>query len=291
MSSRTGGRIPGTPAAGLARAGRAKTTTGAAHPRSVAPANGAVRPHRRGLPESQGWCAACGARHTTPTSGPAADRRPGHRAPSGRDARLARGSDPGRGGAAGMAARVRLTGDHPHGVAGMGRECGSRATTPTGLRGWQRECGSRATTPTLCFGATPRWCCGAAPRWCSDVTPTWCRDASRTWCRDVTPASCWDAIPTWWPGGAVPAWWSAAPAGAQPARSCAGVRRPSCARSRRVGPALARASALPHPRPERETAADHPVPDAARVGPLPGGAAQAPAVEADAAQVGLTAAA
>jgi hypothetical protein len=234
-----------------------------------------------GLPESQGWCAACGARHTTPTSGPAADRRPGHRAPSGRGARLARGSDPGRGGAAGMAARVRLTGDHPHGVAGMGRECGSRATTPT-----------------LCSGATPRWCCGAAPTWCSDVTPTWCWDAIPTWCSDVTPTWCCDAIPTWcwdaiptWSCGADPAWWSAAAAGAQPAQSGAGVRRPSCACSRRVGPALARASALPHPRPERESAADHPVPDAARVGPLPGGAAQAPAVEADAAQVGLAAAA
>jgi hypothetical protein len=226
-----------------------------------------------GLAESQGWCAACGARHTTPTSGPAADRRPGHSAPSGRDARLARGSDPGRGGAAGMAARVRLTGDHPHGVAGMGRECGSHATTPT-----------------LCSGATATWCCGAAPRWCSGATATWCCGAAPRWCSDVTPTWCWDAIPTW-SCGAVPAWRSAAAAGAQQAQSGAGVRRPSCSCSRRVGPALARASALPHPRPERESAADHPVPDAARVGPLPGGAAQAPAVEADAAQVGLAAAA
>jgi hypothetical protein len=174
------GADPRNPGYGTGPRREAKTAAGAAHPRSAAPVNGAVRPPLRGgVPESQGWCAAYGARHTTPTSGPAADRRPGHRAPSGRDARLARGSDPGRGGAAGMAARVRLTGDHPHGVAGMGRECGSRATTPT-----------------LCSGATPRWCCGAAPRWCSDVTPTWCRDATRTWCRDVTPASCWDAIPT-----------------------------------------------------------------------------------------------
>jgi hypothetical protein len=196
-----------------------------------------------------------------------------------------------------MAARVRLTGDHPHGVAGMGRECGSRATTPT-----------------LCSGTRPRWCCGAAPSWCcAVVTPSWscdanprsCCQASPRWWRDATPRSCCEANPRWycdatprwycdatprWCCEANPTWWrSGAAADARSARAGLRVRRPSCVCSRRVGPGLAWAGSLPYPRPEREAAADHPVPDAARVGALPGGAAHAPAVEADAAQVGLTA--
>jgi hypothetical protein len=226
------GADPRNPGYGTARAGKAKTTTGAAHPRSLAPASGTVRPPGRGPASPAG--AVRRVRRTAappPRPAPPADRRPGRRAPSARGARLARGSDPGRGGAAGMATRVRLTRDHPHGAAGMGRVCGSRATTPT-----------------LCCAAVPTWCCGAAPTS-----------------------------------------WTAAATGVRPAGDR--CRWSSCARSRRVGPAVAWAGSLPYPRPEREPAADHPVPDAARVGALPGGAAHALAVKADAAQVGLTAAA
>jgi hypothetical protein len=236
------GADPRNPGRGsVARAGTAETTTGAARPRSLAPASGAVRPPGRWLGAIAG--AARRARRTShhphvrprqPPGGPgtarhqlAAPGRPGEATPGGAGRR------------------------------GWGRECGSRATTPTSWRGWGRERGSRATTPTSCCATVPRWCCGSAPTWCWDANPTWC---------------C-----------------SAATAGARPARAGVRLRRSSCACSRRVGPAVAWAGSLPDPRPEREAAADHPVPDAARVGALPGGAAHAPAVKADAAQVGLTA--
>jgi len=52
-------------------------------------------------------CAAHGA--PPPRLTPPPDRRPGHRAPSARGARMARGSDPGRGGGCGDGARVRRT--------------------------------------------------------------------------------------------------------------------------------------------------------------------------------------
>jgi hypothetical protein len=188
---------------------------------------------------------------------------------------------------AGAMRRVRRTTHHPHvwprqptGGPDTARHQdavpgwpGEATPGGAGRRGWRRECGSRATTPTLCFGTLPRWCCGAAPRWlCAVVNPRWWRDA--------TPRSCCEATPTWW-RDATPRWYCEA--------TGVRVRRPSCVCSRRVGPGLAWAGSLPYPRPEREAAADHPVPDAARVGALPGGAAHAPAVEADAAQVGLTA--
>jgi hypothetical protein len=81
--------------------------------------------------ESQGWCAVCGARHTTPTSGPAsrpasrAQRAISSRCPVGPGKRPREGRGGGGGGASaahgrppprgcGDGARVRLPRDHPH---------------------------------------------------------------------------------------------------------------------------------------------------------------------------------
>jgi hypothetical protein len=130
-SSRTGGRIPGTPATGLARARKAKTTTGAAHPRSVAPVNGAVRPHRRGPARIAGVVRR--VRRTTHHPHVWPRRRPAARAPRairsrcpvgpGKRPREGRGCGDGGASAAhgrppprgcGDGARVRLPRDHPH---------------------------------------------------------------------------------------------------------------------------------------------------------------------------------
>ena len=96
---------------------------------------GRCGPPAAGLAASQGRCAVCGARRTTPTSGPAS--RPAARAPRairsrcpdgpGKRPREGRGSGDGDASAAharppprgsGDGARVRLTRDHPHVVLG-----------------------------------------------------------------------------------------------------------------------------------------------------------------------------
>jgi hypothetical protein len=136
-------------------------------------------------------CAAHGV--PPPRLTPPPDRRPGHRAPSARGARMARGSAPGRGGGCGDDARVRRTRHHPHALRGSAVGSGTRSS--------------------------------------------------------------------------------------------------SCVRSGRAVAALASAGVLRYPRPEHRAAAEHPVPDAARVGTAPGRAPQAAAVETPAAQVGLAAAA
>ena len=130
MSSPTGGRIPGTPATGQARAGgsgrRLAQRTHVRWPRLA----GRCGLPATGQPEPQGRCACCGARHTTPTSGPAS--RPASRAPRaissrcpvgpGKRPREGRGSGDGDACAAharppprgsGDGARVRLTRDTP----------------------------------------------------------------------------------------------------------------------------------------------------------------------------------
>ena len=107
--SRPGGRTPG-PGRGTGPRGEVWTTTGSAHPRSAAPCYGgpggmggssppcqlevALRPV---LPEPRGWCAVCGARHTTPTPDPAtrpaarASRAISPRCPAGPGKRLREG--------------------------------------------------------------------------------------------------------------------------------------------------------------------------------------------------------
>ena len=181
-SSRTGGRIPGTPATGLARAGRAETTTGAAHPRSMAPVSGAVRPRGRGLGRIAG--AVRRVRRTThhphvwprqPTGGPGTARHqvavpgwPGEATPGGAGRR------------------------------GWRRECGSRATTPTGLRGWGASAAHARPPPRCAPAHVPRWCCDAAPRWSrAVVTPRWSRDATPRSCCEAIPRWSRDATPTW----------------------------------------------------------------------------------------------
>ena len=139
-SSRTGGRIPGTPATGLARAGKAETTTGAAHPRSVAPVSGAVRPPGRGPGRIAG--AARRVRRTThhphvwprqPTGVPGTERHqvavpgwPGEATPGGAGRR------------------------------GWRRACGSRPATPTGQRGWGASAAHARPPPRCAALQAPR---------------------------------------------------------------------------------------------------------------------------------------
>ena len=148
---RPGGRTPGRLAARAAPRSEVWTTTGAAHPRSAAPftgVQGGCGPGWNGtrgagppMPEagsphaSWRWpygrsclnrrggtpCAAHGV--PPPRLPPPPDRRPGHCAPSARSARMARGSDPGRGGGCGDGARVRRTSTVPT-LSGVPRDRG-----------------------------------------------------------------------------------------------------------------------------------------------------------------------
>ena len=109
------GADPRNPGCGTARAGKAKTAAGAAHPRSVAPASGAVRPSGRG---PEGLAGAVRRVRRTPHRPHVRPRQPT--------------GGPG-------AAR------HQVAVPGWPGEA-----TPggAGLRGWRRACGSRPATPT-----------------------------------------------------------------------------------------------------------------------------------------------
>ena len=176
---RTGGRIPGTPATGRARAGKAKTTTGAAHPRSVAPLAGRCGLPAAGLTASQGRCAVCGARRTTPTSGPAS--RPAARAPStirsrcpvgpGKRPREGRGGGDGGASAAhgrppprwvGDGARVRLTRDHPHVVLRSAPHVVLRCSPQVVLR-YDPQVVLRGDPQVVVLGCGPRAAAGCDP--------------------------------------------------------------------------------------------------------------------------------
>jgi len=143
------GADPRNPGRGsVARAGTAETTTGAARPRSLAPASGAVRPPGRWLGAIAG--AARRARRTShhphvrprqPPGGPgtarhqlAAPGRPGEATPGGAGRR------------------------------GWGRECGSRATTPTSWRGWDASAAHARPPPRRAARQSPGGAAVQPPR-------------------------------------------------------------------------------------------------------------------------------
>ncbi len=162
-SSRTGGRIPGTPATGLARAGKAQTTTDAAHPRSVAPANGAVRPHGRGLAR------AAGAVHRVRRT--AHDPRGWPRQPTG-----------GPGTARHQLAVPGWPGEATPGGAGRRgwrQVCGSPAATPTGWWGWGASAAHARPPPRCAAAQSPRGGAPPPPRRGPSRRPVSCHPAPR----------------------------------------------------------------------------------------------------------------
>jgi hypothetical protein len=143
---------PGGPGGGSPEprpvAGRARTTTGAAHPRSVAPASGAVRPLGRGPARTAGEVRQAAHRPHVwprqPTGGPGTARH-----------QLAVPGWPGEATPGGAGRR------------GWRRVCGSRPTTPTGLRGWGESAHARPSPRCAALpapgGAAPQSPGGAAP--------------------------------------------------------------------------------------------------------------------------------
>ena len=125
-----------------------KTTTGAAHPRSVAPASGTVRPPGRGPPGLAG--AVRRVRRTPhhphvrprqPTGGPGTARHqvavpgwPGEATPGGA------------------------------GLRGWRRACGSRPATPTGQRGWGASAAHARPPPRCARPPSPRGAAVQPPR-------------------------------------------------------------------------------------------------------------------------------